>query len=324
MIVWVQATATGGGVPVTGQADIEVQPVIAVDPALETLEYVLSEGESRYGETIQAIDFGIEMRHNLVDDPADTSGASLSVGSLVFTPADDSITGTQETTRWNATITPDSHAAPLIDNAGTPATNPNYGNPVFSALAVLQPSADGLGPLAGTLQVPVTAQISDTTGLVVDTSPVTRTVTYIVPKFHSAEIIELDSQNIIPGVASTFNLSVLNKGNGVANYSIQVSASDGWLVNIGSSTFSVNPEMADWPTLSGLNVENTTLTVTAPLGTLEGHVENVVITVLDADTGDEVLIHTSPVAVGKQASAILTPSIAVSYTHLTLPTSDLV
>ena len=310
MIVWVQATSTGGGVPVTGQADVEVQPVIAVDPALDTLEYILSEGESRYGETIQAIDFGIEMRHNLVDDPADTSGASLSVGSLVFTPADDSITGTQENTRWNATITPDSHAAPLIDNAGTPATNPNYGNPVFSALAVLQPSADGLGPLAGTLQVPVTAQISDTTGLVVDTSPVTRTVTYIVPKYHSAEIIELDSQNVIPDVASTFNLSFYNKGNGVANYSIQVGASDGWLVTLGSSTFSVNPEMADWPTLSGVNVQNTTMTVTAPFGTLEGHVEDVIITVLDADTGDVVLVHTSPVAVGKQASAILTPSVA--------------
>ena len=310
MIVWVQATATGGGVPVTGQADIEVQPVIAVDPAIDTLEYVLSEGESRYGETIQAIDFGIEMRHNLVDDPADTSGASLSVGDLLFTPADDSITSNQENTRWNATITPDSHSAPLIDTVGSPTTNPNYGKPVFSALAVLQPSADGLGPLAGTLQVPVTAQISDTTGLVVDTSPVTRTVTYIVPKFHSAEILELDSQNIVPGTPSTFNLSVLNKGNGVANYSIQVSASDGWLVTLGTSTFSVNPEMADWPTLSGVNVENTTMTVTAPFGTLEGHVENIVITILDADTGDEVLIHYSPVAVGKQASAILTPSIA--------------
>ena len=310
LIVWVQATATGGGVPVAGQADVEVQPVIAVDPAIDTLEHVLSEGEARYGETIQAIDFGIEMRHNLIDDPADTSGATLSLGNLVFTPADDSLAGAQESTRWNATITPDSHSAPLIDTVGTPATNPNYGNPVFSALAVLQPSADGLGPLAGTLEVPVTAQISDTTGLVVDTSPVTRTVTYIVPKFHSAEINELDSQNLIPGTASTFNLSVLNNGNGVANYSLQVSASDGWLVTLSSSTFSVSPEMADWPTLSGVHIENITMTVTAPLGTLEGHVENVEIIVLDADTGDEVLIHSSPVAVGKQASAILTPSIA--------------
>ena len=40
-------------------------------------------------------------------------------------------------------------------------------------------------------------------------------------------------------------------------------------------SFSVNPEMADWPTLSGVNVQNTTMTVTAPFGTLEGHVENI-------------------------------------------------
>tara|TARA_B100001115_G_C15846120_1_gene426403 strand:- start:151 stop:4893 length:4743 start_codon:yes stop_codon:yes gene_type:complete len=306
LVVWVQATASGGGVPVTGQADIEVQPVIAVDPAIDSLEYILSEGESRYGETIQAIDFGIEMRHNLIDDPEDTSGATLSVGNLAFTPADGT-GGALESTRWNASITPDSHAAPLVDANG---------EPVFSALSVLQPSSDGLGPLAGILEVPVTAQISDTTGIVVDTSPVTRTVRYVIPKFHSVVIDELDLQNVNPGEATTFNLSISNKGNGLANYSLLVDSSDGWIVTLSKSSLEISPEMYDWPTLSGVHSENFTMTVTAPLGTLENTVENIVITVLDSDTGDNLLVHQSPVTVGKQVSAILTPSVVnvnVSY-----------
>ena len=307
LIVWVQAIASGGlGVPVTGDADVEVQPVIAVDPAIDQLEHVLSEGEAIFGETIQAIDFGIEVRHNLVDDPEDTSGATLSLGDLTFTAAD-GIGGTQETSRWNATITPESHAAPLTD--------PN-GDPVFSALAVLQPTSDGLGPLAGTLEVPVTAQISDTGGLVVDTSPVTRTVSYIVPKFHSAEILERETQTVLPGIASSFNMSILNNGNGLANYTIEVAASDGWSTTVSTSTFAISPEMSDWPTLSGVHVSNFTMSVTAPAGTLEGHIENVVFTVIDSDTGDTLLVHNSPVEVGEQFSAILTPSIAnvnVSY-----------
>ena len=311
LIVWVQATATGGGVPVNGQADIEVQPVIAVDPAIDTLEYTLSEGESRYGETIQAVDFGIEMRHNLIDDPEDTSGATLDVGTLKFTSADGS-GGALESTRWNASITPDTHAAPLVDSNG---------EPVFSALSVLQPSSDGLGPLAGVLEVPVTAQISDTTGLVVDTSPVTRTVSYIVPKFHSASISELDVQSLNPGEATLFNLSLANNGNGLANYSLQVSNSDGWIETLSKSSYAIYPEMSDWPSLTGVHVENFTMTVTAPLGTLENTVENIEIKVLNADTGDEVLIHQSPVTVGKQISAILTPSVAnvnVSYLGSTI------
>lgn len=306
LVVWVQATASGGGVPVTGQADIEVQPVIAVDPAIESLEYILSEGESRYGETIQAIDFGIEMRHNLIDDPEDTSGATLSVGDLKFTPADGD-GGQLESTRWNASITPESHSAPLVDSNG---------EPVFSALSVLQPSSDGLGPLAGVLEVPVTAQISDTTGIVVDTSPVTRTVSYVIPKFHSVEIDELDLQNLNPGQATTFNLSIANKGNGLANYSLQVSNSDGWIVTLSKSSYAISPEMYDWPTLSGVHKENFTMTVTAPSGTLENTVEDIIITVLDSDTGDELLVHQSPVTVGEQISAVLTPSVVnvnVSY-----------
>lgn len=305
LIVWVQAIATGGGVPVTGQADVEVQPVIAVDPSIDELEYVLSEGEAIFGETIQAIDFGIDVRHNLINDPQDTSGASLSLGDLTFTSADIS-GGAQESSRWNATITPDSHAAPLTD----------HDDPVFSSLAVLQPTSDGLGPLAGTLEVPVTAQISDTSGLVVDTAPVTRTVTYIIPKFHSAEITELDSQIVLPGAASTFNMSLANKGNGVSNYSLQVNVSDGWLVTLSTSTFSISPEMSDWPTLSGVHISNFTISATAPIGTLEGHVENVIFTVINSDTGDPILVHNSPIEVGKQVSAILTPSVAnvnVSY-----------
>jgi len=308
LIVWVQAIATGGGVPVTGQADVEVQPVIAVDPSIEQLEYVLSEGEAIFGETIQALDFGIEVRHNLINDPQDTSGATLSVGTLTFTPADSSGGGTEESSRWNATITPDSHAAPLVA--------PN-GEPVFSALAVLQPSSDGLGPLAGILEVPVTAQISDTSGLVVDTSPVTRTVSYIIPKFHSAEISELESQSVLPGISSSFNMSLANNGNGVANYSLQVNVSDGWLITLSNSLVSISPEMSDWPTLSGVHLLNFTMSATAPVGTLEGHVENVVLTVIDADTGDVILVHNSPVEVGKQVSAALTPSVAnVNVTYL--------
>ena len=305
LVVWVQAIATGGGVPIAGSADVEVQPIIAVDPSIDQLEHILTEGEAMYGETIQAIDFGIEMRHNLVDDPEDTSGATLSLGALTFTPADAG--GSQEASRWNATITPDSHSAPLVD--------PN-GDPVFSALAVLQPSSDGLGPLAGKLEVPVTAQISDTTGLVVDTTPVTRTVSYIIPKYHAAEILELDTQSVLPGISSTFNLSVLNKGNGLANYTLEVDASEGWLIQLSTSSLSISPEMSDWPTLSGVHVSNITMSATAPSGTLEGHIENVELTIIDTDTGDTVLVHTSPIEVGKQVSAILTPSVAnvnVSY-----------
>ena len=36
----------------------------------------------------------------------------------------------------------------------------------------------------------------------------------------------------------------------------------------------------------------------------------VLLTVIDSDTGDPILVHNSPVAVGKQVSAILTPSVA--------------
>ncbi len=306
LVVWVQATATGAGVPKSGQTDVEVQPVIVVDPAIDQTEYILSEAEAMYGDTIQAIDFGVEMRHNLIDDPQDTSGANLSVGTLTFTPADSG--GTQETTRWGATITPTVHSAPLIDENG---------EPVFSSLGVLQPSSDGLGPLAGTLEVPVTAEILDTTGLVVDSSPVTRVVKYVVPKYHSVEITEYETQSLVPDNTTTFNLALKNTGNGLGNYSLQVNVSENWVVTFGTSSFTISPEMSDWPTLSGVHIQNFTMSVKAPAGTYEGHIENVKISVIDMDSGETLLEHDSPVVVGKEVSAILTPSVAlVNVTYL--------
>ena len=103
------SSVDGWGIPNSASHQLEVRPVIVVDPGLETdvidltPEQVIQAGAGVGLD--QILDLNVEIRHNLVTDLSETIDANLSVGDFQFTALNAG--GFNEVDRWDASVSPE-------------------------------------------------------------------------------------------------------------------------------------------------------------------------------------------------------------------------
>ncbi|MCH1442832.1 MAG: hypothetical protein L7U53_03070, partial [Candidatus Poseidoniaceae archaeon] len=141
---YIFAEAVSGSIPTSDTGQIEVRPVITIDPGLPvesvtlTEDDVLNAGQSTGIDEIFALD--VQVRHNLASDITETVDVDLSVGNISFEAA--SSGGFNEVDRWTAALTPQQNLGLSLGDS-------------FAASLGVQ-SQTGQVPLAGTIKIPVT------------------------------------------------------------------------------------------------------------------------------------------------------------------------
>ena len=177
--VYVFAEADTGSIPNFDTAQIEVRPVIALDPGLPFESITLSESEVLGAGQATGINeilgLNVQVRHNLESDITETVDADLQVGNITFEAL--SSGGFNEVDRWNASVSPNQ------------TTGLSLGQSFAASLGIQ--SRTGQVPLAGTIKIPVTT--TPTLGAThvassVYAPAITETLSIIIPKVIDGEI----------------------------------------------------------------------------------------------------------------------------------------
>ena len=88
--LWVSATPVDGGVPTLGQAELEVRPVIAVDPnpELDLIELTTQEilDANGTGGIDRIVSLSVEVRHNLGGGVSGGIDADITTTTPTFVP----------------------------------------------------------------------------------------------------------------------------------------------------------------------------------------------------------------------------------------------
>ena len=151
--LWVSATPVGGGIPTLGQTELEVRPVIAVDPNPELNLIELTPQEiidaNGTGGIVEIVSLSVEVRHNLGGGVSGGIDADITTTTPLFSPTNTG--GVNEGIRWTTDVTPST------------VTNLQIGQSTQSWLAIDGPT-DEL-PMAGEVTVAVTATPVVSSGL---------------------------------------------------------------------------------------------------------------------------------------------------------------
>ena len=304
--VWVQATPSGGGVPVTQTSPLEVRPVIVVDPGLEQEHIQLTVEDVTAAKNGQGVDLPrameVEVRHNLDGSITNTVDTVLSVGNITFTPYNSG--GFSESDRWSANVSPATFSGLSLGD-------------VQSAALGIQGPADDY-PLAGIISIPVIA----TPTLVgppipnVEVVPVERNITIGVPTIQGAAIIDQGPFDVPLGEETPIDLLLANTGNDLTSYRLSIldDLPDGWVTSVNTTTttsdtvLDLSADVADYPSQGNSHMRDFQLKVTTdPLAEAYSFQE-VNIKVEDSATG--LLIDVLPVSirVGPYVNASLSPT----------------
>lgn len=305
--VWVSAQSMDGGIPNSASHQLEVRPVIVVDPGLETdvidltPEQVIQAGAGVGLD--QILDLNVEIRHNLVTDLSETIDANLSVGDFQFTALNAG--GFNEVDRWDASVSP-----------GT-ITGLTLGEVELAALGIQGP-ADNY-PLAGTLKIPITANPTLGTAHTnsgVISSAVTRNLTINIPTVLGAEIDEDGPLNASVGITNSYDIPFRNTGNDMTSYFLSIvdDLPDAWTVSLNTSTATSNvisqlaSPVAQHPAQTTDHITSFTLNVITDPLTQAGTIVPVTVRVQEVDTGVFIQSKTIPIRVGEQVGATLDPT----------------
>jgi len=288
--LWLSASPSVGGAAVSAEEAILVQPTIIVDPGLTESEIILTPEQvlSVVGSTgiEEFVNMQIEVVHNLVNGPSDTVDVQIDIGNLTFVPLTSG--GDGEAMRWNV-------------SSSTTTASLALGQIQSSSLGILGPS--DILPLAGTLTIPVIASPTISNAQLnanVFATPVTRYVTIVIPEIVDGVLNDVDGNlSIVPGVPSIFDLKLTNTGNNMNGYLVSVAngAPSDWIIGVngGATTaqiLSVPPQMQQHPNLTGDEVVNITLNLSAPSNTPAGIENQIELVVSDLSSGQFLSSHT--------------------------------
>ena len=105
---YIFAEADTGSIPNTDTGQVEVRPVIAIDPGLPFESITLSQNDVLdAGQSTginEILGLTVQVRHNLASDIKETVDADFAVGAITFETLNSG--GFNEVDRWNATVTP--------------------------------------------------------------------------------------------------------------------------------------------------------------------------------------------------------------------------
>tara|TARA_B100001564_G_scaffold327847_1_gene311165 strand:- start:1738 stop:6618 length:4881 start_codon:yes stop_codon:yes gene_type:complete len=304
--VWVQAMPSEGGLPSTSMSQIEVRPVIVVDPGLngEQLELTAEEviaAKNGFGWD-ELLPLSVEVRHNLDGALSNTIDSVLTVGNLSFSPLNSG--GFSEADRWSTNLSPWSFTGMSLGDSGT------------TSLGIQGPYDDY--PLAGTITIPVTATptLNGPTIPNVLISEVTRNMTIVVPSIQDAEIIDTGPFDVPLGEAKSHDLAFANTGNDLTSYRLTIldDLPNGWIASLNTSTSTSNTiddlsaDVADYPLQGNSHIANFRLTVTTDPFAPAYTIQPINIKIEDKDTGLLIGVETVDIRVGPFINATLTPT----------------
>ncbi|MDC0340538.1 hypothetical protein OAM96_01115 [Candidatus Poseidoniaceae archaeon] len=310
--VWVQAQATGGGLPAIGFSAVEVKPIIVVDPGLPTEHIELTVQDVIDAKNGMGFDeilgLNVEVRHNLVSDISETLDVTINASEQFFTA--DNTGGFEEAERWNSSVTP------------TTLTGLIPGEIRLAALGIQGPASNEY-PLAGTIRIPVTAYPS--LGLVhsgsgIEAVNVTRNLTITIPRVLGGEIIEQGPLNATVGIKTDFGLNLSNIGNDLTSYRLTIvdDLPDNWIATLNTTTPTSNTidnlsaDVSDWSLTSGvigdIHLQEFTLSVTTDPQASADISQPLSIIIEERDTGFYIDTHTINISVNEVINASLSPT----------------
>jgi hypothetical protein len=303
---YIFAEAVSGSIPTSDTGQIEVRPVITIDPGLPVETMILTESDVLNAGQSKGIDeifaLNVQVRHNLASDITETVDVAISVGDISFEAA--SSGGFNEVDRWNATLTPEESLGLSLGDS-------------FAASLGVQ-SQTGQVPLAGIIKIPVTT--TPTLGTVhvanaVYSSPITQELSIVIPKVIDGEITETGPLPANVGVDTDFMFTFGNTGNDRSSYRLEIvqNLPTGWDASLTTASpdntiVDLASDLEDYPLSSGAHLSLVTLTVkTDPLAQA-GLDQPLTIRFYDLDTGAYVGEQTMDIRVGETVNASLMPA----------------
>jgi uncharacterized membrane protein len=311
--MWVQVMPVEGGLPTITAFPFVMQPVITIDPALNSSEVVLTEQEVIDGVGAGGfqhfVDIDISVLHNLhtSNHLNQELSADFSIGTVEFTPKT-SGGGINETGRWSASVAPNSLAS----------LKP--GDTTTGTLSILGPN-DQM-PLAGTLTIPVVstpALIDDhLLGTAVTAPPVTHDFIVHIPEVSGIAITQLEPLDVESGTDSTLTLPFDNTGNDEGSYALSIGDGipDDWVVTFdtssaGAGVTTVNAinnlaaEMEEHPLQDGRHQTTFDITVNASRDTPADTLQEIPIRVQNTETGLYILDYVVTVRIQERVDMIV-------------------
>ena len=310
--VWVQAQATGGGLPAIDSSAVEVKPIIVVDPGLPTEHIELTVQDVIDAKNGMGFDeilgLNVEVRHNLVSDISETLDVTINASEQYFTA--DNTGGFEEAKRWNSSVTP------IILTGLIP------GEIRLAALGIQGPAGNEY-PLAGTIRIPVTAYPSlggVHLGSGIEAVNVTRNLTITIPRVLGGEIIEQGPLNAEVGIKTDFGLNLSNIGNDLTSYRLTIvdDLPDDWTATLNTTTPTSNTidnlsaDVSDWSLTTGviedIHIAGFTLSVTTDPQASADVSQPLSIIIEERDTGFYIDTHTININVNEVINASLSPT----------------
>ena len=310
--VWVQAQATGGGLPAIDSSAVEVKPIIVVDPGLPTEHIELTVQDVIDAKNGMGFDeilgLNVEVRHNLVSDISETLDVTINASEQYFTA--DNTGGFEEAQRWNSSVTP------IILTGLIP------GEIRLAALGIQGPAGNEY-PLAGTIRIPVTAYPSlggVHLGSGIEAVNVTRNLTITIPRVLGGEIIEQGPLNAEVGIKTDFDLNLSNIGNDLTSYRLTIvdDLPDDWTATLNTTTPTSNTidnlsaDVSDWSLITGvigdIHIAGFTLSVTTDPQASADVSQPLSIIIEERDTGFYIDTHTININVNEVINASLSPT----------------
>jgi len=310
--VWVQAQATGGGLPAIDSSAVEVKPIIVVDPGLPTEHIELTVQDVIDAKNGMGFDeilgLNVEVRHNLVSDISETLDVTINASEQYFTA--DNTGGFEEAQRWNSSVTP------IILTGLIP------GEIRLAALGIQGPAGNEY-PLAGTIRIPVTAYPSlggVHLGSGIEAVNVTRNLTITIPRVLGGEIIEQGPLNAEVGIKTDFGLNLSNIGNDLTSYRLTIvdDLPDDWTATLNTTTPTSNTidnlsaDVSDWSLTTGviedIHIAGFTLSVTTDPQASADVSQPLSIIIEERDTGFYIDTHTININVNEVINASLSPT----------------
>ena len=310
--LWVSATPVDGGIPTLGQTELEVRPVIAVDPnpELDLIELTPQEiiQANGTGGIDRIISLSVEVRHNLGGGVSGGIDADITTVTPSFNPASAGSGGVNEGIRWTTDVTPST------------VTNLQIGQSLQSWLAIDGPT-DEL-PMAGEVTVAVTATpvvssglSSSFSGLISD--GLTREIKIIVPSVIDGEIITEGPLDADVGNQTNFTLKFANTGNDLSSYRLSIvdDLPELWSATIETSDANnpsiianLSPSMADHPITGSAHISNVSLNVTTDPQAPADTMQPLTIRVEDRETGSLISLNTIYIRVEESINFELIPT----------------
>ena len=308
--LWVSATPVGGGVPTLGQVELEVRPVIAVDPnpELDLIELTAQEilDANGTGGIDKIVSLSVEVRHNLGGGVSGGIDADITTSTPTFAAL--SPGGVNEGMRWGTDVTPST------------VTNLQIGQSLQSFLAIDGPT-DEL-PMAGEVTVSVTATpvvssglSSSFNGLISD--GLTRDIRIVVPSITDGKIVTEGPLDADVGNQTNFTLRFANTGNNMSSYRLSIvdDLPELWSAVLETTDPSnpsivadLNASMSDHPTTGDAHISNVTLRVTTDPQAPADTMQPLTIRAEDRETGELISLSTIYIRVEESINFELIPT----------------